>query len=45
MLDAAKLFAVRLTNEQPLREWLGIDLIKRPGIPLVLVPTDRKSVV
>lgn len=39
MLDAAKLFAVRLTNEQPLREWLGIDLIKRPGIPLVLVPT------
>ena len=39
VLDAAKLFAVRLTNEQPLREWLGIDLIKRPGIPLVLVPT------
>lgn len=39
VLDAAKLFAVRLTNEQPLRDWLGIDLIKRPGIPLVLVPT------
>ncbi|BCL95152.1 iron-containing alcohol dehydrogenase [Ralstonia pseudosolanacearum] len=39
VLDAAKLFAVRLTNDQPLREWLGIDLIKRPGIPLVLVPT------
>ncbi|WP_024973450.1 iron-containing alcohol dehydrogenase [Ralstonia pickettii] len=39
VLDAAKLFAVRLTNEQPLREWLGIDLIKHPGIPLVLVPT------
>lgn len=39
VLDAAKLFAVRLTNDQPLREWLGIDLIQRPGIPLVLVPT------
>jgi alcohol dehydrogenase class IV len=39
VLDAAKLFAVRLTNNAPLREWLGIDLIKRPGIPLVLVPT------
>ncbi|THJ46825.1 iron-containing alcohol dehydrogenase [Burkholderia sp. LS-044] len=39
VLDAAKLFAVRLTNEQPLREWLGIDLIASPGVPLVLVPT------
>ena len=39
VLDAAKLFAVRLTNDQPLREWLGIDLIKCPGVPLVLVPT------
>lgn len=39
VLDAAKLFAVRLTNDQPLRDWLGIDLIKNPGVPLVLVPT------
>ncbi|MFT0170487.1 iron-containing alcohol dehydrogenase [Paraburkholderia mimosarum] len=39
VLDAAKLFAVRLTNEQPLRDWLGIDLIPAPGVPLVLVPT------
>lgn len=39
VLDAAKLFAVRLTNEEPLRQWLGVDLIKRPGVPLVLVPT------
>ncbi|MFB9124077.1 iron-containing alcohol dehydrogenase [Paraburkholderia dipogonis] len=39
VLDAAKLFAVRLTNPQPLREWLGIDLIAAPGVPLVLVPT------
>ncbi|QUN32154.1 iron-containing alcohol dehydrogenase (plasmid) [Cupriavidus sp. KK10] len=39
VLDAAKLFAVRLTNQQPLREWLGIDLIRTPGVPLILVPT------
>ncbi|MGO4326164.1 iron-containing alcohol dehydrogenase [Cupriavidus sp. 2TAF22] len=39
VLDAAKLFAVRLTNDQPLREWLGIDLIKQPGVPMILVPT------
>ncbi|MEC5404658.1 iron-containing alcohol dehydrogenase [Paraburkholderia sp. MPAMCS5] len=39
VLDAAKLFAVRLTNHQPLRDWLGIDLIASPGVPLILVPT------
>ncbi|AMU10941.1 alcohol dehydrogenase [Burkholderia cenocepacia] len=39
VLDAAKLFAVRLTNDEPLRNWLGIDLIKRPGVPMILVPT------
>ncbi|CAH2918683.1 MAG: Alcohol dehydrogenase (EC [uncultured Paraburkholderia sp.] len=39
VLDAAKLFAVRLTNHAPLRDWLGIDLIASPGVPLILVPT------
>ncbi|MBR8221647.1 iron-containing alcohol dehydrogenase [Burkholderia ambifaria] len=39
VLDAAKLFAVRLTNDEPLRNWLGIDLIKQPGVPMILVPT------
>ncbi|GLU31861.1 iron-containing alcohol dehydrogenase [Trinickia caryophylli] len=39
VLDAAKLFAVRLTNRQPLREWLGIDKIGTPGVPMILVPT------
>ncbi|AXF25236.1 alcohol dehydrogenase [Burkholderia pyrrocinia] len=39
VLDAAKLFAVRLTNDEPLRNWLGIDLIKKPGVPMILVPT------
>ncbi|MGF7187029.1 alcohol dehydrogenase class IV [Robbsia andropogonis] len=44
VLDAAKLFAVRLTNGQvgettPLRDWLGIDKIAVPGVPLIAVPT------
>ncbi|MCA8203999.1 iron-containing alcohol dehydrogenase [Burkholderia sp. AU33545] len=39
VLDAAKLFAVRLTNDEPLRNWLGIDLVKHPGVPMILVPT------
>ena len=39
VLDAAKLFAARLTNRQPLRKWLGIDQIESPGVPLILVPT------
>ena len=39
VLDAAKLFAVRLTNEAPLADWLGIDRIAAPGVPLILVPT------
>lgn len=39
VLDAAKLFAVMLTNEMPLKEMLGIDKVTHPGKPLVLVPT------
>ncbi|RQR70903.1 iron-containing alcohol dehydrogenase [Burkholderia sp. Bp9012] len=39
VLDAAKLFAVRLTNDEPLHNWLGIDLVKHPGVPMILVPT------
>ena len=39
VLDAAKLFAVMLTNDTPLRDLLGIDKVKLPGKPMVLVPT------
>jgi len=39
VLDAAKLFAVMLTNDTPLRDLLGIDKVKFPGKPMVLVPT------
>ncbi len=39
VLDAAKLFAVMLTNDTPLRDLLGIDKVTHPGKPMVLVPT------
>lgn len=39
VLDAAKLFAVMLTNEQSLKSMLGIDQVVRAGLPTVLVPT------
>lgn len=39
VLDAAKLFAVMLTNEQSLTSMLGIDQVARAGLPTVLVPT------
>ncbi|KIH82939.1 iron-containing alcohol dehydrogenase [Pseudomonas batumici] len=39
VLDAAKLFAVMLTNDTPLKELLGIDKVSNPGKPMVLVPT------
>ncbi len=39
VLDAAKLFAVLLTNDMPLRDMLGIDKVPNAGAPMVLVPT------
>ncbi|WP_349257070.1 iron-containing alcohol dehydrogenase [Pseudomonas sp.] len=39
VLDAAKLFSVMLTNDTPLRDLLGVDKVRHPGIPMVLVPT------
>ncbi|MPQ69648.1 MULTISPECIES: iron-containing alcohol dehydrogenase [unclassified Pseudomonas] len=39
VLDAAKLFAVMLTNDTPLKELLGIDKVGNPGKPMVLIPT------
>lgn len=39
VLDAAKLFAVLMSNDIPLRQMLGIDKVLRPGIPMILVPT------
>ncbi|MBF7144824.1 MULTISPECIES: iron-containing alcohol dehydrogenase [Pseudomonas] len=39
VLDAAKLFAVMLTNSVPVRDMLGIDKVPKAGVPLILVPT------
>lgn len=39
VLDAAKLFAVMLTNDMPLKDMLGVDKVAHPGKPMVLVPT------
>ncbi|MEF9673019.1 iron-containing alcohol dehydrogenase [Pseudomonas sp. PCH446] len=39
VLDAAKLFAVMLTNDTPLKALLGIDKVGNPGKPMVLIPT------
>ena len=38
-MDTAKVAAVLVTNEVPLEAMVGIDLVPRPGVPLVLVPT------
>jgi alcohol dehydrogenase class IV len=39
VLDATKILAVLQTNDSPIEELLGTDLIKNRGIPTVLIPT------
>jgi alcohol dehydrogenase class IV len=39
VLDATKILSVLKTNETSVRELLGTDLVKKPGIPTVLIPT------
>lgn len=39
-LDTAKVCAVLLTNEEGPREMLGVDNVKKAGVPLILVPTS-----
>ncbi|WP_276356263.1 iron-containing alcohol dehydrogenase [Cohnella caldifontis] len=38
-LDVAKLISVLLTNEQDVEEMLGVDRVREPGIPTVLIPS------
>lgn len=38
-LDIAKVVSIAATNDGPIAELFGIDLVKKPGIPLILVPT------
>jgi alcohol dehydrogenase class IV len=39
VLDATKLFSVLLTNQVDVQSLIGINLIEKPGIPTVLIPT------
>lgn len=38
-LDAAKAIAVMLTNDGNIRDYFGVDKIKRPSAPVVAIPT------
>lgn len=38
-LDIAKMVSVMVTNPGSVAEYFGIDLIAKPGIPLILIPT------
>jgi alcohol dehydrogenase class IV len=39
VLDMAKVAAVAPTNPGPMRSYVGVDLVKEPGVPTVLLPT------
>jgi len=38
-IDAAKVIAIRPANPAPLPEFMGLHKIRRPGLPLIAVPT------
>ncbi len=38
-LDIAKVAAARVTNDEPVDNFFGIDLIAKPGLPTILMPT------
>lgn len=38
-LDIAKVVSILVTNSDPVSSYFGIDLIPRPGLPTILVPT------
>jgi alcohol dehydrogenase class IV len=38
-LDISKVTSVLLTNEGPIENYFGMELVPRPGIPLILIPT------
>ncbi len=39
VLDMAKVAAVALTNAGPMRNYVGVNLVKKPGVPTILLPT------
>ena len=38
-LDISKVTSVMLANEGPIEKYFGMDLVPRPGVPLILIPT------
>ena len=38
-IDIAKMSAVMAANEDPISEYFGIDLVPRPGLPTLIIPT------
>ena len=39
-MDVAKIISVLLTNEKPLEELLGVNLVEKRGVPKILIPTS-----
>ncbi|MCM3790254.1 iron-containing alcohol dehydrogenase [Domibacillus indicus] len=38
-LDITKVLSIMLTNKEDVRDFVGIDKVKNPGVPTILVPT------
>jgi len=38
-LDISKVTSVMLTNEGPIKKYFGMELVPKPGVPLILIPT------
>jgi alcohol dehydrogenase len=38
-LDISKVTSVLLTNEGPIEKYFGMEMVPRPGVPLILIPT------
>jgi len=39
VMDLAKIASMSLTNPKPVREYLGVDLVPKKGVPLICAPT------
>ena len=39
VLDMAKIAAIAATNPGPMRRYVGVDKVKKPGLPRILLPT------
>lgn len=39
VLDMAKVASIAPTNPGPIRKYIGVDLVKKPGLPKILIPT------